>query len=428
MKKNKGFTLVELISVLVILILLFLVAVAAVRKNIENSELKATKATAIQFVKGTNDIVAFNNSDLTNPIISGLYTYDQLVKLGLKMDGKKPENGYAYIYDGRVISACIDIENHKVNFLHGKYKDAISGTCKTTEGYNRVTRTHSIPYTGSEKTVTLNESGKYVVEAWGAQGGNANNNYPGGYGAYARTEFFLDNGETLTLYINVGGKGKNGCNRSNCVGGYNGGTDSGTANSSALYYGSGGGATSVALQSGLLSTLEDNKDKVILVAGGGGGASYVNNSSGNKGGAGGGFIGGSSLTTETYVNGLYYGSGGTQTHGGMSSFTSSTEGSFGKGGELISTIGDYASSGAGGGYYGGGYAGGGGSSYYATSFVVPSSSREVETTKSVVYCYECSESKLFETRTVKTTGINKEALSGRVREGHGFVRITKVEE
>ena len=422
---NKGFTLVELVSVLIVLILLFLLAVTRIRHSMVSSEMKATKATAISFVKGTDDLVAVNNSGLSTPIISGLLTYSQLKEMGLNLDGKRPSNGVAYVYDNKVVSACVQLDDYKVNYQRGKFKDPIKGECKAIEGYNKLTRTTSYDYEGQERTITLNTPGRYLIEAWGAKGGGIDDTYTGGYGAYAKTEFILDPGDQVTLYINVGGQGKDKCRQANCVGGYNGGSDTGSGTDANVYYGSGGGATSIALQSGTLASLSSNKDKVILVAAGGGGASYVNGSLGNSGGNGGGYVGGSSMFNSAAK--LYYGTGATQRYGGESSFTSSTPGSFGKGGEFTEAINNVASSGAGGGYYGGGYAGGGGSSYFATSFTLPSNNYLVSTENSIMYCKNCLENSLLPTRTKLTSGVSKEALSGRLRDGNGFARVTKIE-
>ena len=70
------------------------------------------------------------------------------------------------------------------------------------EGYN-------FTYTGSIQTFTAPKTGIYQLETWGAQGGNAEDTENslvarGGYGAYAKGEVFLAQGDTL--YINVGGQ------------------------------------------------------------------------------------------------------------------------------------------------------------------------------------------------------------------------------
>jgi len=75
------------------------------------------------------------------------------------------------------------------------------------------TTRYDFDYTGSIQTFTAPETGTYLLETWGAQGGNATdgiNTARGGYGAYAKGEVSLTQGDVL--YIGVGGQN-----------GYNGG-------------------------------------------------------------------------------------------------------------------------------------------------------------------------------------------------------------
>ena len=86
--------------------------------------------------------------------------------------------------------------------------DARSATTGRNEGYN-------FAYTGGIQTFTAPKTGIYQLETWGAQGGNAEDSENeltarGGYGAYAKGEVLLVQGETI--YIGVGGQS-----------GYNGG-------------------------------------------------------------------------------------------------------------------------------------------------------------------------------------------------------------
>lgn len=108
-------------------------------------------------------------------------------------------------------------------------------------------------YTGNIQTVTLN-SGRYKLECYGAQGTGILNG-SGGNGGYAVGE--IDLYKQTQVFIVVGG--------TNC---YNGGATNGSGN--------GGGATHIATQTGVLSSLVNNKDSVLIVAGGGGGgSSYI---------------------------------------------------------------------------------------------------------------------------------------------------------
>lgn len=190
-------------------------------------------------------------------------------------------------------------------------------------------------YTGTIQTFTVEESGVYKLEVWGASGGK-DAGTSGGKGGYSIGYKELAKGQTI--YIVVGGAGKG--SASNSGGGYNGGGNAGNSGSS----GAGGGATHIADMGGTLTEIgTSNISHIFIVAGGGGGEGGT-----NGGGAGGGLTGGKSG-----------GSGGTQTDGGAGG----TKGAFGKGANKSGDGG-----GGGGGFYGGGSGtgdngGGGGSGY-----------------------------------------------------------------
>ena len=281
-------------------------------------------------------------------------------------------------------------------------------------------------YKGTEDTFTIPVSGKYKIEAWGAQGGSLDNTYVGGYGAYSSAYVVLEKDDVL--YINVGGKGTDlaKLNNGSNTGGYNGGGASyAVTTNCSNYAGPGGGATSISLVSGLLNTLESDQDKILIVAGGGGGSTR-RNCNGNdynseSGGSGGGYIGGVPFEK----NGLYTGTlstGGTQTEGGLGgksgNESGSADGSFGQGGYTTRTGGYTNSPGGGGGLYGGGNAmflgAAGGSGYIGNSAL----------TYGVMYCYECDTSDSEKTRTISTTNVSDNPLASYAKKGNGYARIT----
>ena len=228
-------------------------------------------------------------------------------------------------------------------------------------------------YTGNIQSIEL-LPGIYQLECWGAQGGQGNDN------AYANTSWNYGKGGYSTgiikiktktiLYICVGGRGISysgypAISANSLVnGGYNGGGN--TFRDSYEFGGSGGGATHIALQSGLLSSLESKKDSILLVAGGGGGSGEDNEYAGH---------GGSAITLPTgyYDVNVYKGTFGQGTH-----YVNSGE-----------------SGGGGGGGYIGGYGGQGGGSNGGTGYA-----------NSVLY--------------------NIDGQTG-VRDGHGFAKITLLE-
>lgn len=210
-------------------------------------------------------------------------------------------------------------------------------------------------YTGSVQSKTL-KPGTYTIECWGGQGGTYSG-YIGGYGGYSKGTITLT--KTTTVYVSVGGAGSS----SSTAAGFNGG---GTGISSGR---GGGGATDVRIgQNSLYSR--------VIVAGGGGGAG-VTSANANPCGCGGGEYGGDGYyndTTGSYTIGQNRcGGSASQTAGGKT-WSTSTQATFGQGGNASG----YSCGGGGGGWYGGGGAydndsdsdgrwGGGGSGYVYTS-------------------------------------------------------------
>lgn len=262
-------------------------------------------------------------------------------------------------------------------------------------------------YTGSVQTVTL-APGTYKLECWGAQGGTYSS-YIGGYGGYSKGTITL--AKTTTVYVSVGGAGSS----SSTTAGFNGG---GTGISSGR---GGGGATDVRIgQNSLYSR--------VIVAGGGGGAG-VTSANANPCGCGGGEYGGDGYyndTTGSYTIGQHRcGGSASQTAGGKT-WSTSTQATFGQGGNASG----YSCGGGGGGWYGGGGAydndsdsdgrwGGGGSGYVYTS----------STAKN--YPNGCLLNSTHYLTNAKTIAGNKSFKSptGKNKTGHtgnGFCRITNL--
>ena len=271
-------------------------------------------------------------------------------------------------------------------------------------------------YTGSEQTFTVPCDGEYKLETWGAQGGNGNSTYIGGYGGYSTGIIAAQ--DDNKFFINVGGKGITG---KFAAGGYNGGGNSGNYETTA---GSGGGATHIAVESGLLSTLEDKKESILLVSGaGGGGSIYAVESNYGYGGNGGGYIGGNGTSNKSDD---YRGIGGTQNKGGITVALATQgtifQGSFGQGGSQLASGGLRVSGGGGSGFYGGSFAydygagGGGGSGYIGNTLL----------TNKVMYCYNCEESTEESTKTVSTTCTSQTPTENCAKQGNGYARVTLV--
>ena len=306
-------------------------------------------------------------------------------------------------------------------------------------------------YSGIEEEYEAICYGRYKLEVWGAQGGNASSKI-GGYGGYSEGVVLLSEGDKL--YINVGEMGDTiyGVTGTGTASYNGGGTPALYTEGASIYSGGGGGATHIAKVSGELKdlssykgTLVDNayyvSENILIVAAGGGGAGYYDYTNNGNGGSGGGMRGvnGASLWNA-------YGTGASQTAGGKFSYnTSSGNGVFGRGATNGEGVGGYKYGGAGGGgFYGGGAngggnhtnGGGGGSGYIASSSLIQNTSENII---NKMYCYECEESNNLKTYTVSTYGTTSHAaernslcpngfsskpVSECAKEGNGYVRIT----
>ena len=258
--------------------------------------------------------------------------------------------------------------------------------------------------------VEITKSGYYNLEAWGAQGGNANTGtYRGGYGSYTEGVAYLEAGTILHIY--VGGKGQNVYyNKQSATGGYNGGGNSSGGNN--YMAAAGGGATHIATKKGLLETLSDSLQDVLIIAGAGGGGGYYTGGYYGFGGDGGGLQGNKGTIGGNTDGNTSVGTGGTQIAATNSVFGRGYSGETGAGG--------------GSGYYGGtasgAYRGGGGGSSYIGN-VINTSSETRHTT-----CYNCQETQADNTRTKKVATSSQIAKEDTPKQGHGYAKITLLYE
>ena len=285
-------------------------------------------------------------------------------------------------------------------------------------------------YTGGEQTFVTPTSGYYKIEAWGAQGGSVNltEALNGGYGGYSVGT--INQNKNTTLYIYVGGQGI-GATKSGVSldGGYNGGGNVNGSTTVNHITASGGGATHIALVSGLLSTLESYKgsldssnsyyisEKIILVAGGGGGArdqaNHIEAARWGSGGSGGGFKSSGAFSNN-----------GTLTVSQVNTClaTQTTGNTFGQGAT------GKTQSGGGGGYFGG-YSGNtdcgtylgsgsGGSGYIANNSLI----------NKHMTCYKCVSSSTVATKTDTTNNYSANPVSDSAKVGNGYAKITYINE
>ena len=345
-----------------------------------------------------------------------------------KENCSKQGNGYARI---TLISAPTNITTNKVTIIA---QERTSQSLKNITGksiscklkVNKISRTEKkvyngptewmFDYTGGEQVFTSPITGSYKLEVWGAQGGSLSTTYYGGYGGYSSGKINIKNSEKI--YINIGGQGSDYSLDKLAPGGYNGGGYGGVPNTT---YSDrqggcgGGGATHIAITSGLLSSFENKKEGILIVAGGGGGGASAD----IMGSDGGGYKGNDGGYSSLFPT--YHGTGGTQTIGGFDFTINSNYGTFGQGSGFSDNV-KYGGNGGGGGFYGGGgtnrghSGGGGGSGYIGNSLL----------TEKTMYCYNCQESSEESTKTISTTCTSATPTANCAKQGNGYAKITLI--
>ena len=339
-KNKNGFTLIELLAVIIILIIVIFIAITKVRNSSLKAQLDAMKANAGAYIKAVNNAASNVNIQEDSPFESGLLRYSVLSSLDVNVTGTKPSDGYVIMGDYEVIDACFEYGDYYITYDGANVSEPSEGNCSL----NSLQR--EFAYTSSVQKFTVEKTGKYKIELWGAQGGQGAN------GGYTTGDIELTAG--TNLYFFVGGEGPSNQTVTN-VGGYNGGGYSGN-NGGSYSYG-GGGATDVRLVNSTWNNAQSLRSR-IMVAGGGGGTFSIDTYT-KIPGVGGNVNGGDADGSfSAAVPG-----GGKQTGPGTAVRTAN-QGLFGQAAQAYA---DGFGGGGGGGYWGGsmgyGRAGGGGSSY-----------------------------------------------------------------
>ena len=428
--KKKGFTLVELLAVIVILALLSAIILPVVGKMLKSNEAALSQEQIDSIITIAKKYAIENSDILPDEGSEDVYELgiDELMDEGYLdkdsvIDPKTKESVSGYVS----ISYDSTYNQYKYEYVAGTASSNVSEYLFSyvSEGNNK------------EQTFDVPKTGYYKLEVWGAQGGSVSG-YRGGYGGYSSGYVYLTAG--TTLYVNVGGQGSNGHPSTRINGGYNGGgyAASNSDDPSDRTVAGGGGATHIALSSGILASFDTNSNGVadadeignILIVAGGGGGGYAHSDSNYRGI--GGDAGGATGVSGGYNYGRCPGTGATQSAGGNGCSTNGTYGKFGVGGNVGNS--SHGSAG-GGGFYGGGGSkgyimdsgnsgGGGGSGYIGYSNLLDG----------VMYCYGCSENGNSGTKTVSTTGnsascrngYNADPISRCAKANNGYAKITYV--
>ena len=162
-RKNKGFTLVELLAVIVILALIALIATPIILNVINDAKKQAAKDSAYGYMDAVEKYIV--SSELEDESIKdGTYTVEDLNSMGVSVKGSTPDNGTIKIENKEVKSYDIGIDGYVVS--NGEVKK-VSTTKKINNGtavyYNPVSKEKCKSSEAVSTTGTKNGCMKWYV-------------------------------------------------------------------------------------------------------------------------------------------------------------------------------------------------------------------------------------------------------------------------
>ena len=141
-KRNKGFTLVELLAVIVILALIALIATPIILNVINDAKKQAAKDSAYGYMDAVEKYIV--SSELEDKSIQdGTYRVEDLNSMGVSVKGSIPDNGTIKIESGSVKRYDIGIDGYEVS--NGEIKKV-----STTKSFKNGTAVYYNPETGNK--------------------------------------------------------------------------------------------------------------------------------------------------------------------------------------------------------------------------------------------------------------------------------------
>ena len=155
-RKNRGFTLVELLAVIVILALIALIATPIILNVINDAKKQAAKDSAYGYMDAVEKYIV--SSELEDKSIKDrTYSVEELNNMGVSVKGSTPDNGNIEIKNSSVKSYDIGIDGYVVS--NGKV-EKVSTTKSFKNGtavyYNPVSREKCTGYTEANSTTGKN--------------------------------------------------------------------------------------------------------------------------------------------------------------------------------------------------------------------------------------------------------------------------------
>lgn len=175
-KKNKAFTLIELLAIIVILAIIAVITVPVILNIIENSRKGAAKDSAYGYKDSINKYYLGRLSGQSNyNMPDGVYTINSengyLVgtseTLEIQISGQKPNGGSVELEKNVIKQACVKFGDYAVNITNGNIGDAQKASCNGTligtASGNDTPNTTTAAQTLTTNAITEDDLGDYTA-------------------------------------------------------------------------------------------------------------------------------------------------------------------------------------------------------------------------------------------------------------------------
>ena len=155
--------------------------------------------------------VYINNNKYEKSIVKNVDCVKKLITSIVKGEDKSIASYFDYTNDYNSVSCSSDVDGGVSN--SNELSVGLHRLTCSFDGFNMsidakvYENEYVFNYTGNVQEFDVPISGTYKVELWGASGGNGNNTYIGGNGAYTSGNVYL---EKKPVYLYVGGHGNTG--------------------------------------------------------------------------------------------------------------------------------------------------------------------------------------------------------------------------
>ena len=114
-KKKNAFTLIELLAIIVILAIIAVITAPIILNIIENSKKGAAKDSALGYKDSVKKYYVERLFENTDYKMNGIYTTDELKRIGVKVSGQEPSEGWVKVDKNIIVDYSLRIGDYVIS-------------------------------------------------------------------------------------------------------------------------------------------------------------------------------------------------------------------------------------------------------------------------------------------------------------------------